>query len=106
MTLPALPSTLPKRTISNRVSPDCCNAWQIISESRLVAPITLVGFTALSVEINTNFFTPYSIAAFATMSVPSALFCTASHAFDSSISGTCLYAAAWKTSDGEYWCIA
>ena len=30
---------------------------------------------------------------------------TASHALASSISGTCLYAAAWKTSAGEYWCI-
>jgi hypothetical protein len=35
-----------------------CSDWHTISASRLVAPITLVGFTALSVEMNTNFFTP------------------------------------------------
>jgi hypothetical protein len=58
ITLPALPSTLPKRTISKRVWLPACSDWQTISASRFVAPMTFVGFTALSVEMNTNFFTP------------------------------------------------
>ena len=37
----------------------------IISQILLDAPIILVGLTALSVEISTNFFTPFSAAAFA-----------------------------------------
>ena len=37
--------------------------WRIISQKRFVAPITFVGFTALSVEIMTNFLTPYFSAA-------------------------------------------
>jgi hypothetical protein len=105
ITLPALPSTLPKRTISKRVLLPAWRAWHTISARRLVAPITLVGFTALSVETNTNFFTPQSIAARATTDVPSTLLRTASHVLVSSMSGTCLYAAAWNTRAGEYWCI-
>jgi FlaA1/EpsC-like NDP-sugar epimerase len=66
MTLPALPSTLPKRTISKRVLAPACSAWHTISPRRLVAPITLGGLTALSVEMKTNFLTPNSIAARAT----------------------------------------
>ena len=43
---------------------------------RLEAPITLVGFTALSVEIKTNVSTLFSIADSATIIVPIALFNT------------------------------
>jgi hypothetical protein len=43
ITLPALPSTLPKRTISNWVLPCSASAWHTRSARRLVAPITLVG---------------------------------------------------------------
>ena len=64
-----------------------------ISASRLVAPITLLGFTALSVEIMMNFFTSYFSAISAMMLVPKTLVRTASHGYFS-IMGTCLYAAA------------
>jgi hypothetical protein len=58
ITLPALPSTLPNLTVSNCVrGAICCNAWQAISARRLLAPITLVGLTALSVEISTKWLT-------------------------------------------------
>jgi hypothetical protein len=56
----------------------------------LLAPITLVGLTALSVEINTNSPVPAASAARATVSVPCTLFFTASQALAHSISGTCL----------------
>jgi len=59
------------------------------SPMRFVAPSTLVGFTALSVEISTNFSTPWRAAHSATRSVPNTLFHTASVALLSSI-GTCL----------------
>ncbi len=60
-----------------------------ISATRLQAPITLVGFTALSVEIITNERTPYSSARSARWNVASAVFLTASPGL-ASISGTCL----------------
>ena len=54
ITLPLLPSTLPKRTAIYfvRLCPfmDCTT----ISHTRLEAPITLVGFTALSEEMRMN----------------------------------------------------
>ena len=53
-----------------------------------------VGFTALSVEISTNFFTPLWTAACAVFHVPNTLFLIASLGL-TSISGTCLCAAAW-----------
>ena len=89
MTLPVEPRTLPKRTTTNRVA-RVLRLWHTNSARRLDAPITLVGLTALSVEISTNFSTPFSIAARATASVPATLFRTASQALSSSISGTCL----------------
>ncbi len=89
MTLPVEPSTLPKRTATKRVRPPP-SPWQSSSASRLLAPMTLVGFTALSVEMSTNFSTPWRIAACAAHHVPSALFRTASQALSSSINGTCL----------------
>ena len=52
--------------------------------------MTLVGFTALSVEIITKRAAPASPAARAALSVPSALVRMASSAFTPSISGTCL----------------
>src|SRR3546814_10392635 len=51
-------STLPKRTVMNRVVSESAVAWQIISARRLLAPRTLAGSTALSVEISTNVPTP------------------------------------------------
>ena len=57
-----------------------CSAWQTISARRLEAPITLVGFTALSVEISTNFAAPCLRAARATAMVDSTLLRTASKA--------------------------
>ena len=52
--------------------------------------MTLVGFTALSVETSTNLRAPARCAARATAMVESTLLRTASKAFSSSISGTCL----------------
>ena len=95
MTLPLLPSTFPKRTAAKIVSLRTAIPSMISSEMRLVAPITLVGLTALSLEIKTKRSTPNSSAAFAVIHVPLTLFVTASQGF-SSIIGTCLWAAAWK----------
>ncbi len=52
-----------------------------------------VGFTALSVEIMTKVCTPFMAAARAVLNVPKTLFLIASQG-ESSISGTCLCAAA------------
>ena len=49
------------------------SAWQYISASRFDAPMTLVGFTALSVEISTIACAPAARAASATWRVPAAL---------------------------------
>ena len=68
---------------------------------RFDAPITLVGFTALSVETITKRFTPYSTDKSATFLVPNTLANIACGG-KSSIKGTCLYAAAWKTTSGLY----
>ena len=62
--------------------------------------MTLVGFTALSVEIITKRVDAAAAAGSARHRVPSTLFFTASHGF-SSMSGTCLCAAAWKTMSGR-----
>ena len=59
MTLPDEPNTLPNRT---EVIFICglffCKACSPISANRLLAPITLVGLIALSVEIMTKSFVP------------------------------------------------
>ena len=72
--------------------------WIMISANLLVAPIILVGRTALSVEIITKEDTEFWIDKVAKLNVPIILF---SHAlvilFKSSTRGTCLYAAAWYT---------
>ena len=72
------------------------NDCMTISHRRLLAPIILVGFTALSVDIKTKRSQPLSMAACAVLYVPMALFLMASHGL-SSMSGTCLWAAAWYT---------
>ncbi len=63
--------------------------------------MTFVGFTALSVEIITNLFTPYFTAKSAITCVPYTLLYILSRGL-SSIMGTCLYAAAWKTYSGMW----
>lgn len=57
-TLPLLPRTLPNRTATNSVSLRRFIICTTISHRRLDAPMMLVGFTALSVEISTKRFTP------------------------------------------------
>ena len=68
-TEPEEPSTLPKRTMQKRVRCSlplvCAKPCSTSSAIRLVAPITLVGRTALSVEINTKVSTPAFTAALA-----------------------------------------
>ncbi|MNL84764.1 hypothetical protein D3C87_2128440 [compost metagenome] len=56
--------------------------------------MTLVGRTALSVEISTKSFTSASIAAWVSISVPNVLVRNPSTILVSTM-GTCLYAAAW-----------
>ena len=98
-TLPLVPSTLPKRTAEKCVALSCSKLCTIISAMRLVAPMTLVGLTALSVEIITKRSTPNSLDTRARLWVPNTLFLTASQGL-CSMSGTCLCAAAWKTTAG------
>jgi len=75
------------------------NDWMYISAMRLVVPMILDGLTALSVDIITNLPVPKATERSATFFVPKTLANTASDGF-SSIIGTCLYAAAWKTTSG------
>ena len=89
--------TLPNLTIDNLefwfISLRTCTA---ISAILLDAPITFVGLTALSVEINTNDLTFAFNASFASLYVPIKLFSTDLEIlFLSCTSGTCLNAAAW-----------
>ena len=97
---PLLPKTFPKRTATYSVSLSLSFACIIISHILLVAPITFVGLTALSVEIKMNRFVLYLSHAFTRLYVPNTLFLTASEGLFS-INGTCLCAAAWKTTSGE-----
>ena len=69
-TLHAEPSTLPNRTMQNRVKLVRLTDWVYNSANRLVAPMTEVGLTALSVEIMTNRSTPAWSAASAMARVP------------------------------------
>ena len=64
-----------------------------ISATRFEAPITDLGFTALSVDMRINFPTPWRKADKARVCVPTALFATTAKRF-CSIRGTCLKAAA------------
>ena len=93
MTLPWLPSTLPKRTATQVIDVAREKVWISISHRRLVQPMTFVGLTALSVESWTNRSTPCSAAEVSRFLVPKTLFLTASAGLIS-ISGTCLCAAA------------
>lgn len=93
-TLPLLPITLPNRTHAHRVTlsrSDCRSArcCTVNSAILLVAPMMLLGFTALSVEIIKKRSAPKSMAVSATVRVPRTLFRIASLQLDS-IMGTCL----------------
>ena len=70
------------------------------SATRLLAPITLDGCTALSVEIIRKRSQPECCATSARMRVPLTLLTTASEQLFS-ITGTCLYAAACSTTCGR-----
>ncbi len=98
-TLPADPSTLPKRTAVTLVREERARSRTTSSATRFVAPMTELGFTALSVEMRTKRRAPQAWAIRATFCVPNTLFFTASSGA-SSMSGTCLCAAAWKTYSG------
>ena len=90
MTEPEEPSTLPNRTMENRVAFwREAMAWQISSAIRLDAPMTLVGRTALSVEIRMKARTPAFTAASASVWVPKTLLRMPSTTLPST-SGTCL----------------
>ena len=66
MTLPLEPSTLPKRTAAKTVDVVLWERyWITISPIRLLAPMTLVGLTALSVEMKMKRETPCFSAAWA-----------------------------------------
>ena len=99
ITLPLLPTTFPKRTAQN-TQPRPCTLRTICSANHFDAPMTLAGRTALSVEMRTNRCTPVATAASTTCAVPSTLVWIASSGYTSRI-GTCLCAAAWKTSSGR-----
>ncbi len=74
-------------------------AWTKRSAICFDTPMTLVGWTALSVEMKTKFRTPNSSASSAMVLVPQTLLRIASPTFIS-IMGTCLWAAAWNTTSG------
>ncbi|MNV99944.1 hypothetical protein D3C71_1953780 [compost metagenome] len=86
---------MPNRTMEKRVTgwPEatwvCAMACSTISARRLLAPITLVGRTALSVLTSTKSLTPHSAATRAVIIVPRVLFLTPSAGLCSTI-GTCL----------------
>ena len=89
ITDPFEPNTFPKRVVINFVFPFSCKQEICISAIRLVAPITFVGFTALSVDTITNFSAWYLMASSAIFLVPEIFTRTASYGF-ASIKGTCL----------------
>ncbi len=88
-TLPVDPRTLPKRTETYGSPVRRAASATSISATRLLAPITLVGRTALSVETRTNRSTPAATAASSRDSVPPMFTWTASDGC-ASIIGTCL----------------
>ena len=75
--------------VTSRVGARPESAWTYISARRLLAPMTLAGLTALSVEISTKAATPAWIDSSTSVRVPKTLFLTASPGL-ASISGTCL----------------
>ena len=103
ITDPDEPSTLPNRTATNARRPSA--RWPYVStihsHSAFDAPITVCGLAALSVEMSTNRSTRRTRRRRRRGSAsPSVLLRTASSGFGSII-GTCLYAAAWKTTSGR-----
>jgi len=88
ITLPFEPRTLPKRTETQRI-PSAGQAASRSSPTRLVQPMTFVGFTALSDEIITKDVQLDFCATFSSDSNPKTLLPTASSTL-SSITGTCL----------------
>jgi hypothetical protein len=76
--LPLDPSTLPNRMITNFVLDPSASASMNCSATSFEAPITLDGFTALSVESDTKTSTPCSAAASASVAEANALFSIAS----------------------------
>ena len=80
-------------------------ACAVFSISALDMPIALTGWTALSVPRQTTERTPLALAASSTLEDPSTLVCTA-WIGKNSHDGTCLSAAAWKTSSTPRvaWC--
>ena len=93
ITEPLEPNTFPNLTAHNFVVELFLYPWTMSSHILFVAPITFVGFTALSVDINTKFSTLFFIQESITFFVPKTLFFIASNG-ESSIKGTCLCAAA------------
>ena len=89
-TEPDEPNTLPKRTMEKVVLPgSAARACKTSSAKRLLAPMMLVGRTALSVLTSTTSDTPCSAANCATVRVPKTLFFSASAGLCST-KGTCL----------------
>ena len=89
MTDPALPSTFPNRVALYFTFPWVLALCTIISHIRFVAPITLVGFTALSVDTIIKRSAPYSSQSSTRFWVPNTLLKIASTQL-CSIRGTCL----------------
>src|SRR4030042_616898 len=75
---PRLPSTLPKRTLTNRRPAVAATDATISSPIRLEEPRTQTGSAALSVETLTNTSTPAAAAAISVVTVPHTLVLTAS----------------------------
>ncbi len=88
-TLPVEPRTFPKRTDTYGRPVRRAVSATSISAIRLLAPITLDGRTALSVETKTKRSTPAAAAASSITIVPPMFTCVASDGW-SSIIGTCL----------------
>ena len=100
MTLPLEARTLPNRTATYGRPVRRALATVSSSARRLVAPIAEIGSTALSVEMSTKRFTPSRSQAEMTFCEPKTLVIAPS-AGECSTMGTCLRAAAWKTTSGR-----
>ena len=98
-TEPREPATLPKRVQVKSVRAFLPRRKFIAVKSRspisFEVPMTLVGFTALSEEVNSTFSSPWASATRPTTSQPSTLTLTAENGLRSQ-DGTCLSAAVWK----------
>ena len=96
MTDPADPRTFPNLVELYFTFPSTLALWTSISHILFVAPMTLVGLTALSVETIMKRSAPYFSQQSMTFLQPNTLFSMASMQL-CSISGTCLCAAALMT---------